>query len=271
MGAAIAGKIYVFGGFGADGLESSGEEYTPATDSWSYVSDLPTPRAYGIALAHGEHIYVMGGSASGQPRDIVERYHPATDTWATMASMPQARSRFAGDVVGDKIYVFGGFENHRSILSYDVALDVWSIVDSLPRPRNGQTATYLGSEFYIVAGSTPTNFWLDVVESYDPAAKDLDPLPPLPSVRRDHRASVVNEKLYVTGGYNSITLHRFFGSIEEYDPARAVWRTKSMMQIPRHDHVAVVVDGVIYCIGGYKEAAPNEERSVEIYDPALDP
>ncbi len=271
MGATLAGKIYVFGGFGAEGLEISSEEYDPATDSWRFVSDLPTPRAYGLAVGHGDYIYVIGGSASGQPRDVVERYHPTTDTWSTMAGLPQARSRFAGDIVGDQIYLFGGFENHRGILKYDIAADAWSIVDSLPQPRNGHTATYLGSEFYLVAGSTPANFWLDNVESYDPAAKDFDPLPPLPSVRRDHRASAVNGKLYITGGYNSITLHQFFGSVEEYDPVRAVWRTKSEMQIPRHDHVAVVLDGLIYCIGGYKEATPNEERSVEVYDPTLDP
>ena len=51
--AAVGGKLYVFGGIGAedDDYLSTAEVYDPASDSWAQVSSLTPARSYLVAAA----------------------------------------------------------------------------------------------------------------------------------------------------------------------------------------------------------------------------
>ncbi len=268
MGGAVAGKIYVFGGIGFEGNLRSSEEYNPSTDSWRYTADLPTARAYGAAVTLDGQIYVIGGTPAGT---LVDRYDAHTDTWEPAAPLPTPRSRFAADTANGRIYVLGGYENDLPILEYDPSADHWHSIASLTSPRNGFSATTLAGKIYLVGGSSATQPWLDRCDRFDPVTYGYGPRAAIPSFRRDHRAIALGNLIYVTGGFNSITVHKFFASLEVYDPVADTWRTKSSMTAPRHDHVAVVMDGWIYCIGGLTDAAPDILTSVEVYNPIQDP
>ncbi|HLH23576.1 MAG TPA: kelch repeat-containing protein [Chloroflexota bacterium] len=65
--AALAGRLYVFGGEGNTanprGVFAEVEAYDPATDSWTLVDTMPTPRHGLGAVAVGDRIYLPGGSA----------------------------------------------------------------------------------------------------------------------------------------------------------------------------------------------------------------
>lgn len=268
MGAAVGGKIFVFGGIGFEGYLGSSEEYNSSTASWRYVASLPTARAYGAAVTLGRRIYVIGGTPAGS---LVDRYDPDTDTWEPAAPLPTPRSRFAADTANGRIYVFGGYENDLPILEFDPSADHWQAVASLTSPRNGFSATTLAGKIYLIGGSSATQPWLDRCDRFDPVTHGMGPRAAIPSFRRDHRAVTLDDLIYVTGGFNAITVHRFFASLEVYDPVTDTWRTKSSMTSPRHDHVAVALDGLIYCIGGLTDAAPDILNSVEVYNPVQDP
>ena len=49
--AAVGGKLYVFGGFGASGRLSTAEVYDPASDSWASVPSLTSARTSMVAVA----------------------------------------------------------------------------------------------------------------------------------------------------------------------------------------------------------------------------
>ena len=51
--AAVGGKLYVFGGWGAAGIErlSTAEVYDPASDSWAPVTSLTSARTSLAAVA----------------------------------------------------------------------------------------------------------------------------------------------------------------------------------------------------------------------------
>ena len=51
--AAVGGKLYVFGGYGAAANErlSTAEVYDPASDSWAQVTSLTSARGYLVAAA----------------------------------------------------------------------------------------------------------------------------------------------------------------------------------------------------------------------------
>jgi len=64
--AALGGRLFTFGGEGnsADpqGIFPQVEVYDPASDRWSGLPDLPTPRHGMGAAVSGEQIYVPGGA-----------------------------------------------------------------------------------------------------------------------------------------------------------------------------------------------------------------
>lgn len=65
-GAAVAGKLYFFGGveqgaFFVPPLRSEVNIYDIATDSWSVGAQMPTPRAFSTAQVVGDSIHVLGG------------------------------------------------------------------------------------------------------------------------------------------------------------------------------------------------------------------
>jgi len=83
----------------------------------------------------------------------------------------------------------------------------------------------------------------------------------MPTARRNHASCVVNDKIYVIGGYNG----SYLDSVEEYDPATDTWTTKTVMPTARSDHACAVVNSKIYVFGGYNGAYLD---TVEEYNPA---
>ena len=49
--AAVGGKLYVFGGWGASGRLSTAEVYDPASDSWAPVTSVTSVRNSLVAVA----------------------------------------------------------------------------------------------------------------------------------------------------------------------------------------------------------------------------
>ena len=80
--------------------------------------------------------------------------------------------------------------------------------------------------------------------------------------RNDFRATLMNGKVYVTGGWPTVT------SFQVYDPITDTWTRKADLPgIGREGHGACAVDGILYMIGGFSRKILN---TVEAYDPATD-
>ncbi len=78
---------------------------------------------------------------------------------------------------------------------------------------------------------------------------------------------VVDEKLYVIGGYVGGG-GQIFSTLEVYDPLKDTWVTKADMPTPRFRLATSVVEGIIYAIGGTQDNfADSDLGTVEAYDP----
>jgi N-acetylneuraminic acid mutarotase len=118
----IGGKLYVTGGR-APGHEAedgsnvaSTEVYDPATDAWSPLPDLPTPRSGGASAVLDGKLYVLGGGLPGNTvYNAVHRFDPAAGTWAALPDMPIALTGHRAVAVGQDIYVVGGFRSTNGI------------------------------------------------------------------------------------------------------------------------------------------------------------
>jgi N-acetylneuraminic acid mutarotase len=63
--AAVNGQIYAFGGYRYNQTTYyTSEKYDPASNVWSPIKSMPTPRINVAVVDFGNKIYVIGGRAS---------------------------------------------------------------------------------------------------------------------------------------------------------------------------------------------------------------
>ena len=131
------GRIYAIGGL--DFLRSpqplaTVEAYTIATNTWTTVASMPTPRQL-LAAAVGPdgRIYALGGAdAAGNPLNTVEAYDIATNTWTVQLSMPTRRSALAAVTGPDgRIFAIGGRDESNALNTVEAFT-----VTPTPDPRN---------------------------------------------------------------------------------------------------------------------------------------
>ena len=84
----------------------------------------------------------------------------------------------------------------------------------------------------------------------------------IPTPRAGACACVVDNKIYVIGGYS--TASGDFAVNEVYDPSTDTWQIKSPLPQPRGWPSCSVVNGIIYVIGG---GYPTARKRVDAYDP----
>ncbi len=115
--AVIDSLIYVVGGRRSSFIGmlenlSKLEAYSPATNTWYPLRDMPTPRGGLAAAAMNGKLYVFGGeyftSFSSGVFATNEEYDPATGTWRTVQPLPTPRHGMSAVTAGDTIFVIGG-------------------------------------------------------------------------------------------------------------------------------------------------------------------
>jgi len=87
----------------------------------------------------------------------------------------------------------------------------------------------------------------------------------LPSPRYGFGTAVVNGKIYVIGGTDSMN---YLSEVLEYDPLLDSWTRKADMPTARCDIAVTAWDGKVYAIGGQTYAATCKNN--EVYDPLND-
>lgn len=136
------------------------EAYDPATDTWTRLAPMPTPRNHlGAAVVDGR-IHAVGGRVNGDMELTThEIYDPASDRWTTGAPLPTGRSGIAVVAHGGMVYVFGG-ETVRLLRRktfdeaerYEPAAQRWERLPPMPTARHGLGAATLGGAIYVVSG-----------------------------------------------------------------------------------------------------------------------
>ncbi|HEV3085290.1 MAG TPA: kelch repeat-containing protein, partial [Gemmataceae bacterium] len=194
------GRIFAIGGAtlggpsntSIAGLTNFVQAFSPATNTWQFVANMPTARSF-LAAAVGPdgRIYAIGGNAAFGPTNIVEAYTPATNTWTTVASMPTPRSGLAAVTGPDgRIYAIGGLDILRSpeplatVEAYTVATNTWTTVASMPTPRQ-LLAAAVGPDglIYAIGGADASGNPLHTVEAYNVTTNTWTTALPLPTAR----------------------------------------------------------------------------------------
>ncbi len=258
---AVAGKIYVIGGFDSDeGIVARVQIYDTSNGTWSDGPDLPRALHHANAVTDGTTIYVLGALSGTSFVAIGDVYHftPGVDTaWRARATMPNGRERGAAvvDVIAGKVYLAGGFRNLQAsafVDRYDPVLDVWAPLVDLPAPRDHACGGTIDGQLVVAGGRTvATNMPRSDVWSYTPLSNAWNTRAAMPTARGGMGCGVINGQLFAAGGEgNPAAASGVFANVESFSLARDEWTTHGPMPAPKHGVGGAVWDRALYLCGG---------------------
>jgi N-acetylneuraminic acid mutarotase len=200
-------KLYAIGGEGVyAGNEKPTylnivEEYDPQTNSWTRKKDMPISLSFTRTAVVGEKIYVLGGETNDYKYSAtVYEFDPQEDTWTEKTHIPESFSLFGAlnsVVIDSCIYLQS--ENH--LYSYNPYQNKWN---SVTLDRKLPTLNYLAvkdDKIWSLAGSEDAQETTEIHE-YDKGLNAWTKINNIPDARSEHSALIINNKLFVIGGYN---------------------------------------------------------------------
>jgi N-acetylneuraminic acid mutarotase len=262
QGVAKNGKLYVFGGFenGWNYMSKKTYAYTPSSDSWTRLADMPIQPAVGI-------------SHMGNTED------PATNMiYLTGGLQLPPGGKWMQDAIATSI-----------VLGYDTVTNQWSSqLPRLPRAIGGCGAAVLNGKLHVIGGAlmdgSRGGFIEDLVTHYvldlSNTGAGWSELAPI-SAARNHLGVAVgpDNKIYAIGGQELEEEGcTNFDTVEAYDATTNTWEVRQ--SLPHGiGHISPATLGTphgILVIGGVKDKpsgcnpAGRAVHKIHHYDPASD-
>ena len=149
----------------------------------------------------------------------------------------------------------------NSVEFFDTKTETWQ--DSVPLTQTiGQPeAVSFGGKIYLFGGLSGGVFLNHTLE-FDPVIGTWTQKSPMPTARAIIPSVVFEDKIWVIGGYNGISLN----NVESYDPLADEWTIETPISVTRHFGTAWVEQGKIYYGGGY-DSSGVYKNTIERYDP----
>uniref|UniRef100_A0A667WFC7 Kelch like family member 10 n=1 Tax=Myripristis murdjan TaxID=586833 RepID=A0A667WFC7_9TELE len=219
--------MLAIGGWSGGGTTNGIEAYDPRTDHWVSVTyNDQRPRAYhGVAFLNGI-IYCIGGTDGFEKFNSGRKFDLGTRTWHEVAPMHSRRCYVSVAVLNGYIYAMGGHDGHRRINTverYKPSTNQWTLMAPMHEQRSDASATTLHGK------------------AYNPANNVWHTVPSMLTPRSNFGIEVVDDLLFVVGGFNSImtTFH-----VERYDDTAGEWSEVHEMEIPRSAVSCCVLHGL---------------------------
>jgi hypothetical protein len=232
----IGNNIYCIGGITADAfgnllISQKTEVYSPATNTWTQLSDMPTGQgvALGVAAVNGNNIYILSGYRNqlNTLNTYVNVYNTISNTWTTST---QYSTKDQGTykrllpfafINNNLIYVTDGifyYDDPQSGVTkfYQNNCYIFNPIDltittgdrnfrSLPISRFGGASVTIGTTNYFIGGTNDVSNSLKYFESINTAASPFSYtiLNKLPVGRSSLGIATVGSYIYAAGGVGS--------------------------------------------------------------------
>lgn len=278
------GAIYTFCGITAGNAPfSEVYKYDIASDTWTEVLKLQTPRMLAMAHTIGDKIYIVGGYSTANPfttHGEVLEFDPATNTVTEKAKMLSPVYAGASFVYDGKIWVLGGgttsFQVATSVVQiYDPATDTWGVSNSmLPQTLRSFSAQVVGDDVYFVGGYNVSGgrgiYYADVykgaITGNEIAWTKLKDFPDGGIMRQSMGTD--GSKIYLTGGYTQQiqTQGTVTTKTYSYDPATDTWtgETPKITGVLYASQMLPDGNGKFYVVGG--QTAQQYSNAFEVFD-----
>lgn len=214
------------------------------------LANMSVGRGGTTSVIVNDNIYVSNGyqEDSGNAK-FIEKYNITNNKWSVLNSTLLPRRFANSETYDNKIYIFNGWGNsHLEIV--DLATNtITKGATNRSYTGNAGSAIYNG-KIYVFGGSglngAETTVFSNKFQYYDIASNTWNPLPDMPTAR-ETRGKIVNDKLYVIGGFNG-TPSRL---INVYDLKTNLWVDKYTMPVGIAGHSLAVSGNKIFIIGGF--------------------
>ncbi|MDV7242294.1 MULTISPECIES: protein kinase domain-containing protein [Rhodococcus] len=212
--------FYAIGGrdLASDQNTAAVERYDPASDTWTTLPAMPTPRGgLGAAFIDGR-IVTVGGEQPTSVLSTVEAYDVSAGTWSQLPALRTPRHGMAVGAVGNTVYAVGGGikPTHAESTAVSEALQL--------APRKTQWA---------------------------PAWR---PLKDAPIARQQTATAVADGTIWVLGGLDNAGSTP---QVEGNDPAIDTWKAGPDLPVPLNHAMAVEYGGELVVLGGWVPKGPN--------------
>lgn len=149
--------------------------------------------------------------------------------WIQREPMSVARSRTAAVAVSGEVYVLGGE----------------SASTSATGPKEGQLDG-------MVVDQATDSAWESTLEAYDPSSNTWAIRAFKPTGVSNIGAAVINNKIYVPGGFTGSAITDV---LEVYNPADNTWASAASMPVPQFAHAVAAIGHKLYVMGGDDDSA----------------
>ncbi|XP_056438219.1 kelch-like protein 38 isoform X3 [Gadus chalcogrammus] len=221
--------IFVLGGIGVDKqICDSLERYNSMFNQWEAMAPMPTAVLHPAVAASDQKIFVFGGEDAMQnPVRLIQVYHISRNLWSSLETRTVKNVCAPAAVIEDKIYIVGGE------LSQKVS---FKIANHLTINKKHDTTGDKQNIFHLICFLFPG--YTRRMIAYDTKANKFVKCENLKERRMHHSATVINNKLYVTGGrfLNSQDVIEDSDCFEIYDPKADVWASKGSLPYKLFDH-----------------------------------
>ena len=249
-------EVVVAGGFievgvGRTGVTPTVEAYSPDSDTWRDLPELPEARHHGMAAVVGGRAFFMGGyTASGDPSTSM--WELLDDVWVDRTPLPEPVAAGAAIALGNDIHIVGGAPGGL-FLRYDPEGGTWSRLPEPAREREHVAAVVLEGEIWAIAGRWAGEVF-DTTEAFDPATQTWRAGPSLGEARSGFGAAVVDGAIVVAGG-EVFSPDQALTSVEILEPEDDQWATIEPLPHGLHGNPLVAIDTAVYLPGGSIRAA----------------
>lgn len=247
-------SVYVLGGMvvseGKSLISSSVYIFSLKLNQWRLGRPMLAARYSHRGTTHKNFIFSIGGTGAGQELlGSMERYDSVRDVWESMANMPVAVLHPAVAVKDQRLYLFGGedvMQNPvRLIQVYHISRNTWFKMETRMIKNVCAPAVVLGERIVIVGGYTRR------ILAYDPRSNKFVKCADMKERRMHHGATVMGNKLYVTGGRRLTTDCNIedSASFDCYDPETDTWTCQGQLPHRLFDHACLTLQCIPHTAG----------------------
>ncbi|WP_284464581.1 kelch repeat-containing protein [Chryseobacterium sp.] len=196
-----------------------------------------------------DNIYVSNGyQENGGNANFIEKYNITDNKWSILNATLSPKKFANSETYDNKIYIFNGWGNsHLEIVDLATHKVTKGAVN---RSYTGNAGSAIhNGKIYVFGGSglngAATTVFSNRFQYYDIASNTWHPLPDMPTAR-EAKGKIVNDKLYVIGGFNG-TPSRL---INVYDLKTNLWTNQYTMPAGIYGHSLAVSGNKIFIAGG---------------------
>ncbi|ROI69401.1 Kelch-like protein 7 [Anabarilius grahami] len=244
-------RIALFGG----SQPQSCRYFNPKDHSWTDIRCPFEKRRDATSVFWDNVVYILGGSQLF-PIKRMDCYNVVKDSWYSKLGPPNPRDSLAACASKGKIYTSGGSEVGSSALNlfecYDTRTETWQTKPNMLMPRCSHGSVEANGLIYVCGGSLGNNVSgrvLNDCEVYDPNTEEWRVLCMMREARKNHGLVVVNSRIYVVGGQNTLG---GLDSVEYYEIGSNEWKMASPMPWRGVTVKCAAVGSVIYVLAGFQ-------------------